>query len=184
MATGLQKYTVQEATNLISQRKVIRVTPTLTVGSPTAFGAGDVFFNSTEIPNAVPIEGGASSLENVSYVFHDDDNSVDFDLIFHQVDAEDLGTVNSGPDISKSNLQAAKILGVWTVDGTDNDSDLGGAMVGSVGHVSEGNGGTNRIYLQAETASTSVYVSCIIKSTPTLAAAATDHLELIFNINY
>ena len=76
------------------------------------------------------------------------------------------------------------MLGVWAIDGTDNDSDLGGAVVGSIGHASEGNGATNRIFLQAESSSTSVYVSCIIKSTPTLAAAATDHLELIFNIKY
>ena len=46
MANGLHKFSVAEATNLMAQRKVIRVTPTCTT---SALGTnGDVIFNSAK----------------------------------------------------------------------------------------------------------------------------------------
>ena len=59
MATGINKLTVQEATNQIAQRKVIRVIPTIETAE---YESGDVIFNSVAIPNAVMREGGCSKL--------------------------------------------------------------------------------------------------------------------------
>ena len=66
-STGLNVMTVQEATNKISQRNVIRVTPTIPIGSPTAFAGGDTMTESlVEIPNAVLEPGGCSKVTAVS----------------------------------------------------------------------------------------------------------------------
>ena len=47
-----------------SSKRIIRVTPT--VDSGTAYAAGDVLFNPTEIPRAVIEKGGCSKLIGVT----------------------------------------------------------------------------------------------------------------------
>ena len=86
----LNKHSVQEATNLMSQRKVIRVTPTLQAG---ATDAGDVAFNGTEIPNAVLAAGGCSKLMRVDIVNYSD-TTCDFDIVFTENTAT-IGTVDA-----------------------------------------------------------------------------------------
>ena len=64
---GPNVMTVQEATNQIAQKRVIRVSPTL-AASAISGTAGDVLVNPTEIPNAVLRPGGAGLLVNAYVV--------------------------------------------------------------------------------------------------------------------
>ncbi len=164
------------------KRKVIRVTPTL---DTSAYGAGDVMFETTEIPNAVREDGGCSKLIGIT-ILNEDNAANDMDLVFMQVN-KDLGTVNdavgSGSLWTNPLAKAAKPLGWVSVDWSEGDLNLvnnqlwssirtGGAGVGEM---------NNTMLLQAENNSTSVYFSAISRGTPTTAA---DDYEFIFHIEY
>ena len=159
--------------------KVITVTPSLTIGSPTAFGAADVFFNATEIPGAVKEHGGCSKLLGIGIVDQADQN-LDLTFVFMQV-AKDLGTVNAVVDISDTNLEAAKIMGIVTVDFSTVQVDL---VASKAAYFSGGaaTAGINQLpmLLQAASNSSSIYVAAITNGTPTLAAA--DDVDLLFHV--
>ena len=70
-------------------KTVIRVSPTL---DTSTYANGDVFFNATEIPNAVCEKGGCSKLIGIT-ILNEDDVAQDHDLIFMQV-STNLGTIN------------------------------------------------------------------------------------------
>jgi len=179
---GLNKFTVQEATNKLSQQHIFRTTPTI----PSAdYASGDVLFNSVEITNAVLDPGGKSKLVGCS-VINTADQTWDFDLVFMQV-ATDLGTVDSAPNISASNTLAAKILGVVQMDASVYTSDLTNSRF-STAIFGAGVGNTiPPVLLEAAAGSTSVYMGCIARAgqnTSDSGADTSDHLSIILNIEY
>ena len=182
MATGnrgLSEFTVKEATNLLAQRKVIRVTPTLSIGSPTAYQSGDPMFNNVEIPNAVLYPGGASLLYGVA-MFNKDNEDIIHHLILHQTSGEVLGTVNPGigaVDISDSNFAALNFLSYIHFVA----ADIHQVSTLSYGHATP-TADTMPIVLQADAGSTSVYFGGIMLDTPTFAS--TTDLTYIFHIGY
>lgn len=181
-AIGLSVNTVQEATNLIAQRKVFRFTPTIPSAS---YGNGDVLFNPVEITNAVLQEGGCSRLEYAVVIDNEDQSAAAFDLIFMQV-SKDLGTVDGAVDISLANLKLAKILGHLHMDSDNNISDLVNAKLLTGPGTASGMAGNNSIFLQAEPGSTSVFVAGVARSAynTTDGSAHSDHLEIILGIDY
>lgn len=165
-----------------SDFKVIRVTPTL---STDAYADHDVFFATTEIPNAVLGLGGTSKLIGIT-ILNEDDVAQNLDIVFMQVD-KDLGTINasvgSGSLWTNALAKAAKVLGIVKVKWTDNTVDL----INNLVHTTRaGDASTNGegfpMLLQAEGDSTSVYFAAVSRSgTPTTAA---DDYEFIFHIEY
>ena len=180
-STGLNVMTVQEATNKISQRNVIRVTPTVIAGTTAN---GDVMFNATEIPNAVLTPGGTSSLKCIT-IIDKAGEAHDMDIIFMQVQTN-FGTADSASTITDANLQAAKVLGAVKLDWTDVDTlvaqDSGSASIVTFSQWNGDNKGLNPMFLKAEEGSTSVYFTAI--SREEMAYAATDDLEFVFHIDY
>jgi hypothetical protein len=168
--------TVQEATNKMAQRRVIRVSPTL---QAAATDAGDVAWNSTEIPNAVLRPGGCSRLtllQVVNYTY----TTCDFDILFTQNSAT-IGTVDSAVSISDDDLKTAKLLATIKYD--DSESQVDGinwltSTASFVGAASYGNP-SDGILLQASENSTSVYFAGIDRT-----GADVDDLEFIFHIEY
>ena len=88
--TELHKYTVQEKLNKMDI-DVISLTPTVQDDDTDA--ANDLIFDSTEIPNAVAVNGGSCILQSVS-VFHKAAETVVLDLVFYQV-IQDLGVAGA-----------------------------------------------------------------------------------------
>ena len=164
---GPQALTVQEATNLTAQRRVIRVTPSL---QAAATDAHDVAWNGTEIPNAVLVPGGCSKLVRMQVAMYDD-TTCDLDIIFTQNTAT-IGTVDSAISISDADLKTAKLLGIIVLDESATSVDL-------VNGLTSYNAPTNGILLQASEDSTSVYFSGIDRT-----GADLDDLEFIFHIEY
>ena len=164
--------------NSISKYSVIRVTPTL---DTSAYGDNDVLFNATEIPNAVLGNGGCSKLISVSIVSQNT-TMVDMDIVFMQV-TKNLGTINAAVDISHSNLEAAKMLGYVSLDGSNSGISLVNSILYTTAAGAEGTTQLDRsfpILLQAESNSTSIYFSAILRDqTPTYAA---DDLDFVFHI--
>ena len=164
--------------NSISKYSVIRVTPTL---DTSAYGDNDVLFNATEIPNAVLGNGGCSKLISVSIVSQNT-TMVDMDIVFMQV-TKNLGTINAAVDISDANLEAAKMLGYVSLDGSNSGISLVNGILYTTAAGAEGTTQLDRsfpILLQAESNSTSIYFSAILRDqTPTYAA---DDLDFVFHI--
>jgi len=167
---------------------IVRVTPTLSDG--VAYGAGDVLFTTTEIPNAVSNRGGVSRLVGIT-ILNEDDVANDMNLVFMQVQ-KDLGDINdavgSGDPALWTNAlaKAAKVIGHIRVDWSDSSVDLVNNLVwtsfksGSSG--GDADGGVHLpMLLQAEGGSTSVYFAGVSIGTPT---TATDDYEFIFHIEY
>ena len=163
-----------------SNFKVIRVTPTL---STDAYANGDVLFTTTEIPNAVIGNGGCSKLISVSIVSQNT-TLVDMDIVFMQ-ESTNLGTINAAVDIADSDLEAAKMLGYVSLDGSNSGISLVNSVLFTTAAGAEGTTQLDRsfpILLQAEDDSTSVYFSAILRDqTPTYAA---DDLDFMFHIEY
>ena len=161
------------------RRRIIRVTPTL---STDAYAQGDVLFTATEIPRAVLEKGGCSKLVN-AYIMDQDRDTYDLDLIFTEKNTA-IGTLNATADISDANMEAIGVCGFCRFK-----SDV--AFMGGIDQVrlirwSETVADSERtsagpIFLQADSDSTSVYVSGIISSgTPTFAAA--DDIDIVLHI--
>tara|TARA_R100001530_G_scaffold129592_1_gene100019 strand:- start:29 stop:544 length:516 start_codon:yes stop_codon:yes gene_type:complete len=165
-----------------SKYAVLRVTPTL---DTSAYADNDVFFNATEIPNAVKGKGGCSKLIGLS-ILNEDDAAHDFDIIFMQKET-DLGTINDavGSASKWTNVlaKAAGVLGAIKIDWSDNVIDLVNNHVFTAKAGDQtGNGEGFPILLQAENDSTSVYMAAVSRAdTPTTAA---DDYEIILHIEY
>ena len=164
---GPQALTVQEATNLTAQRRVIRVSPSL---QAAATDQHDVAWNGTEIPNAVLVPGGCSKLVRMQVAMYDD-TTCDLDIIFTQNTAT-IGTVDAAISISDADLKTAKLLGIIVLDESATSVDL-------VNGLTSYDAPTNGILLQASEDSTSVYFSGIDRT-----GADLDDLEFIFHIEY
>ena len=164
-----------------SDYKIIRVRPTLTEDS--AYTAGDVIFNTTEIPNAVIGNGGCSKLL-ACFVIDENEQADDFELHFMQVNtAFATAGMHNTADITDDNLEAAKILGVALVDISEGvTTELDNARIIRAQLTNQVGGGESStpFLIQAEDNSTSVYFTAIHKGTPTYDD--TDSLEFIFHI--
>ena len=166
-----------------SDFKVLRVSPTL---STDAYADNDVFFNATEIPNAVIGNGGCSKLIGVT-ILNEDDVAHDIDIIFMQKET-DLGTINdavgSGSKWTNALEKEAGVLGVVKIDWSTNSEDLVNNLVY---HTSLGNHGAAittglPMMLQSEDDSDKVYMAAVSRGgTPTVAA---DDYEIILHIEY
>jgi len=160
---------------------IIEVTPTLTIGSPTAFAAGDVLFNSVEIPNAVASRGGVSRLVAVT-CYDQADQGVDFDLIFSKNSAT-FGTINDVVDITDANAEAAKLTGSVKFDFSKGLINLVASKFITLGAYRGDVTDTGLPFLlNAAEGSTSVYFAAIIQGTATFAAA--DDLDFTFHVEY
>ena len=179
---GLNKFTVQEATNKLSQRKLSRIIPTI----PKAdYAAGDVLFNSVEIPNAV-LNPGGTSLLNTCTVINRADQDWDLDLYFMQV-ATDFGTVDGAIDISLSELEACKFLGFIHIDANISSRNLINARVSQALLASNILNPMNPITLEAAAGSTSVYMAGVARMTSDTSgggADVADPYEIILGIDY
>tara|TARA_Y100000593_G_scaffold14004_1_gene26239 strand:+ start:470 stop:985 length:516 start_codon:yes stop_codon:yes gene_type:complete len=166
--------------NNYSKYSVIRVSPTLDTG---AYADNDVFFNSTEIPNAVIGDGGASKLIGIT-ILNEDDVAHDIDIIFMQK-STDLGTINDavGTNSKWTNVlaKAAGVLGVVSVDWSTGTSDFVNNLIYSSSNANpSGKSTTLPILLQSESNSTSVFMAAVSRGgTPTVAA---DDYEIILHI--
>ena len=158
---------------------VIYVTPTVVAGTTAV---DDVMFATTEIPNAVPSRGGVSKLIGICMIDQDNEKH-NMDLVFMQ-NQYNLGTPDSGADISDDDLIAAKVLGA-----IDCDWDKVGVNIASVQGLSYF-AGVNRdsasnqlpMLLKAEEGKTSVYFSALAREE--MAFAATDDLTFVFHLEY
>ena len=160
---------------------VIRVTPTLATAAISADNV--VFFNATEIPNAVSNRGETSKLVGIT-VLNEDDVAHDFDLVFMQVES-DLGTINAAVDITDANSTLAKFLGYISLDGSASGISLVNSSLFTTAAGAEGTTQLDRSFplmLRAEEGSTSVYFGAILRDqTPTYTDG---DLEFIFPIEY
>lgn len=181
MANGIHKYTVQEATNQIAQRKIIRVTPTMDNG--TAYADGDVLFNSTEIPNAVLANGGCSKLVR-AYLHNHKDASFNFDLVFTE-NQVNLGTINDtvGSDSlwTEALAKASGVIGFLETESGDNDINLINSQLVHLNHDASAVGDMPMLW-QAASNSTSIYFAGIDRTGGTDFGA--DDLEFVFHIEY
>ena len=156
------------------------VTRTIPLFSTTGgqFATGDVLFCNAEIENAVPVAGGTSRLIGISIHNKDDENALQ-DTLFHQVNSYTLGTTNAAVDISDDDFRAMKHLGLHYTHSNDWKSIVNGYYY-TTGSNSDEKGPS--ILLQAETGSTSVYFSVILRDNPTFASIS--DLQYIFHIEY
>ena len=163
------------------RRKIIRVTPTL---DTSTYAAGDVIFNSVEIPNAVREEGGCSKLVAAFLHSNNTDNLL-FEMIFTE-NAATFGTVNATANISDGDLRTASVLGYIScesADDTTNYIDLSEIkrIHDNRSDASASSPGFSPIFLQAASNSTSVYFAVLGGSS---IAYAADDLQFIFHIEY
>ena len=168
--------------NNYSKYSVIRVSPTLDTG---AYADDDVFFNSTEIPNAVVGDGGASKLIGITFL-NEDDVAHDIDIVFMQKSTDLANALNvavgTGSKWTNVLAKAAGVLGVVKVDWSTNSVDMVNNLIY---HSSSGNHGAAvttglPMLLQAESDSNSVYMAAVSRGgTPTVAA---DDYEIILHI--
>ena len=161
-----------------TNRKIIRVTPTLDNGN--AYAVGDVAFVATEIPNAVLEKGGCSKIVN-AYLMDQDRDSYILQTIFTEGNTA-LGTINATANISDADMEAIGLCGVSffqsDVASTVHIDQVTIIKMQSLSGASES---VEPMFIQAADDSTSVYVSGIISTgTPTFAAA--DDLDLILHI--
>ena len=162
-----------------NSKRVIRVTPTL---STDAYAVDDVLFTGVEIPRAVIEKGGCSELKHMFVVDRADSGDIDIQFLFTEKNTA-FGTQNATAGISAANLKAIGFCGYALMDGgnASTGNDIDNATIHKVMSAS----GPSEPHapltlLQAESDSTSVYVSAVIRSgTPTFAA---DSLDLIFHI--
>ena len=160
-----------------SFKKVIRVTPTI---DTNAYGAGEVLFTTTEIPNAVLGNGGCSKLLGVWVLSQSGAVQKDISLVFMQNNTS-IGTVNSAPDISDADAEAVGILGaIPNIDAGNTDVDLGGVKIFGGGTQLGQSSVAIPILLQAAAGSTSVYFAGLAKEAATYEAV--DDLDFIFHI--
>ena len=168
--------------NSYSNFEIIRVTPTL---STAVYADDDVFFDATEIPEAVLGKGGCSLLHAIT-IINEDDLAHDHDLVFMEVQTN-LGTINSavGTGGLWTNVlaKAAGVCGIVRVDWSDSPTDLVNNLVWhSAGLASSTVTTPFPMMLQATPGSKSVYFAGVSRSgTPNTAV---DDYEYAFHIQY
>ena len=162
-------------------RKIIRVTPTL---DTSTYAAGDVIFNSVEIPDAVLGKGGCSKLA-AAFLHSSNTDNLEFEMILTE-NAATFGTVNATANISDADLRAANILGYLGCESADDTTQyIDGSEIKRIydgrSSASSATPKADPIFLQAASNSTSVYFAVLGGSS--IAYAAND-LQFIFHIEY
>jgi len=167
--------------------KAARVTPTIT---GVQYANNDILFDTTEIPNAVLYEGGASKLINMTITSK---STSLFDCIFYfwQVN-QSMGTVNAARSISDATMAAGKCLGGIYMNADNLQNNYSNGRIYSINQGYSGFTGETKTYpqlpivLQAEAGSKSVYVAAIVQSedssgnvTPSFSIG---DIELIFGL--
>jgi len=137
---------------------VVTITPTL---DTNAYTGGDLLFDSTEIANAVRVNGGTCIVQSIT-IIDKDDQLKPMKLIFADA-ATDFGTVNSAPD--PDDTEVATVVGHYevSIDDSANNIDLGGASV----HCHRNVG----LVLKAGAATTSLWVAGMTMGAPTHTAS-------------
>lgn len=163
------------------RRKIIRVTPTL--DNTGAYADGDVLFQMTEIPNAVKEDGGTSKILG-AYVIDKDQDTFGVDLMFFEKNTTELGSLNTTANINDDNFIANGFCGILRMVNTVAKSgDIDGLFVYKCMSISDSSESVEPILLQANSGSTSAYVSGVINTgTPTFASA--DKIQLVIHIEY
>ncbi|MBI1188308.1 MAG: hypothetical protein GC206_13420 [Alphaproteobacteria bacterium] len=138
----------------------IRITPT--VLSADAYDAGDLFFDVTEIANAVDALGGAGVIDQIVIYDKGDQAAAAMTLIFAQASTS-LGSLDAAPNISDANAAgAAAGAGLRTVAVASGDFiDVGGLKVATLRDV--------KLIVNAAAASRSIYLGAMCAGTPTQA---------------
>tara|TARA_R110000824_G_scaffold49868_3_gene139820 strand:+ start:553 stop:1080 length:528 start_codon:yes stop_codon:yes gene_type:complete len=165
---------------------LVRVTPTVIAGTTED---NDAMFDATEIPNAVSSRGGVSKLTGLT-IIDKDGEQVDMEIIFMQVQTN-WGTAGSATTITDANLQAAKVIGSFSIDWTDNHvtfaQDANNASIWSAARfLGTANAVSSPLPLlvQAAGGSTSIYFTAIVADSNNADYAATDDLEFVFHFEY
>jgi len=168
------------------KRSIIRVTPTLLAEE---HHVGDVLCTQIEIPNAVKEEGGIASLKTMYMVdYGNEDNDVDYTVVFTEKGTTAFGTQNVTAGISDSDIAAQKITSYGKIIGTE-------ATTGTVDQVrihqmvppsNSGEALSDFCFIKADEGSTSVYFHCMLTAVdattnPTFTA---NQLEFIFHIEH
>lgn len=146
-----------EAGLLVSQHgaDLITITPVL---DTSAYVAGDVLFATTEIANAVRINGGRVKLTSVTLIDIDDQGAA-LDLYLLGANSA-IGTINTAPDIDDTEVldvqgHVAVAAGDW--------KDLGTSRVATIENIN--------LILEAASGATSLYVGAVTGGTPTHTAS-------------
>jgi hypothetical protein len=200
---GLYKYSVEEVLNK-HQGIVVRVKPTcLTSYTYDSGYIGNVVFDSTEIPNVVPVKGGTSKITTLSWVAYDGVGGSALNqmhLVFTQKKAT-VGDLDTIINMSDADIKSSKFLGrdlaIFSVGsfkgGTTCISNPGSEPVaGNEIHVGTNKLATygSRIVLQAESDSRSVYFHGVAfgvagsEEEGLYDFASTSPYEFIFGIEY
>jgi hypothetical protein len=130
---------------------------TLTLDT-SAYASGDVLSDVAAIANAVRLNGGRAILQSV-VVIDEDDQGQALDLMFFGA-SQSLGTVNATPSITDA--AARDFQGIVSIAATDF-VDLGGVRVANIKNIG--------LFLEAASASRSLYVGSISRGTGTYTAS-------------
>ena len=163
------------------RRKIIRVTPTL---STSEYADGDVLFQMTEIPNAVKEDGGTSKMLGAYIIDKDQENDFGVDLMFFEKNTTELGGLKATADIGDDEFVANNFCGILRqIYSVAKSSDIDGLFIYKCKSISDTNESVEPILLQADTNSTSVYVSGVLNNgSPDFASA--NNLQIVLHIEY
>lgn len=142
-------------TPVSSSGDVITVTPVL---DTSIYASGDVLFNPIAITSASRANGTPVIIQSITLLDKDDQGAA-LDLFVSQSN-NNLGTINTAPNISDTNAENLHYLGAVA---TTDWIDLGGCRVATI----------RNIGLQLEPASDSrnLFLSAITRGTPTHSAS-------------
>ena len=144
-ATDIKGYSAAEKLNKMDV-DLITVIPTVSTGDTDA--AGDLLFDSLEIPNAVAVVGGTAIIQSVS-CFHKGDIDVAFDLLFFQV-TQDLGAAGAaltwGGSSETTNADNAVLLGHTSITNWTDLVDVKVATKTNIGLVVKAAAATKSIF--------------------------------------
>ena len=169
-ATDIKGYSAAEKLNKMDV-DLITVIPTVSTGDTDA--AGDLLFDSLEIPNAVAVVGGTAIIQSVS-CFHKGDIDVTFDLLFFQV-TQDLGAAGAaltwGGSSETTNADNAVLMGYTSVTSW---SDLVDVQIASKNNIG--------LILQAASDSRSIYCAGVCRGAASGDHGAATNIDIRFGI--
>ena len=148
--TKLHNYSVQEKLNKMDI-DLIDVTVEVDVGNVGAYTAGDVMFAVTEIPNAVPVNGGVALLQSCSAIINgaaDGTTTGAFDVII----TSDSTTLSAAVNAAASgNTDALAVMdGTCGFFSITNAFDAGVVSLGdkkNIGMVCKAIAGSRSLYI-------------------------------------
>ena len=168
-SNSINRYTVQEATNIGLVPRVVDVSCTTTAAD---YDENDVIFNWTEVSNISRYKGAAIELISASALLPAamGDQKGTVQLIFARgigdlgTTPAALGTLDAAVSITRANAQAAQICGSCLIGGEEDDLVLA--------NISSNEQGGLRLILAPSPGSTCLWVAGVAREEP--AAAFTD----------